>query len=84
VVTDQGGFLGDRPIHYAVNLSTPVIRDRHILAIDSAARYDPRTRKETCDYDGLYYAIGKFIQEIVEKQGTTDFELQIQRKGASG
>ena len=63
---------------------TPVIRDRHILAIDSKARYDPRTRKESCDYDGLYYAIGKFIQEIVEKQGTTDFELDIQRKGAGG
>ncbi len=67
-----------------IDAETSVIRDRHILAIDSAARYDPRTRKESCDYDGLYYAIGKFIQEIVEKYGTTDFELGIQRKGASG
>jgi hypothetical protein len=28
VVTDLGDFLADSPIHYAVNLSTPVIRDR--------------------------------------------------------
>ena len=67
-----------------VEVETSVIRDRHILAIDSAARYDPRTRNESCDYDGLYYAVGKFIQEIVEKLGTTDIELDIQRKGASG
>jgi len=67
-----------------IEMETPVIRDRHILAIDFTARYDPRTRKESCDYDGLYYAIGKFIQEMVEKHGTTEFELGIQRKGASG
>jgi hypothetical protein len=67
-----------------IDLGTSVIRDRHVLAIDSAARYDPWTRRESCDYDGLYFAIGKFIQEIVEKHGTADFELAVQRKGASG
>jgi len=67
-----------------VEEETPVIRDRHILAIDSTARYDSRTRKESCDYDGLYYTVGKFVQEIVEKHGTTDFELGIRRTGASG
>jgi hypothetical protein len=57
---------------------------KHLFALISTAETKPETKEYGCDYDGLYFAFGRFIQELVETHNQTGFGLNIERTGASG